>query len=224
MSPKGPSEHVDMAEARDDAIEQLSVAFAHDAIELEDFERRVDAAFAATEAEDLRSLVQGLPDAPAATALARVSPQEVAVRLSPVTATLALYDRSADALAVLGNCERAASGRLVDGARATAVLGNVELDLREAILDPGVTHLLCRAVFGNIEIIVPPNLAVECVGRGILGSFAAVHRVPSEGTSHRAVLRIVGSAVFGNVEVHTRPRGLLSGQGSVGQIRMLKGK
>ena len=202
---RSPRDTPNIAEAREEAIERLSSAFAQDEIGLADFEDRVDAAFAASDGAGLRSLVQGLEESPAA--LVRVKTAEMSVPRPGETAAVRAA-RSPDALAVLGNLQRSGAWRLESGSRAVAVLGNVELDLRDVTLPEGVTEITCRAVFGNIEITVPPNLTVECVGAGILGSFASMHRIPPEGEGGRAVLRILGSAVFGNVEVHTRPRGM----------------
>jgi hypothetical protein len=199
----------DISDAREEAIERLSSAFAHDEIGLADFEERVDAAYAATDGTGLRAVVQGLESDSAA--LVRVQTAEMSAP-RPVAADMVSAWRSPDALAVLGNLQRSGAWRLEGGSRAVAVLGNIELDLRDVALPPGVTELTCRAVFGNIEITVPPNLAVECVGAGILGSFSSVHRIPAEGEGGRAVLRILGSAVFGNVEVHTLPRGMTDAQ------------
>jgi hypothetical protein len=195
-----------MSQAREEAIEQLSSAFAHDEIGMTEFEERVDAAYAATDGAGLEALVQGLETG--TKALVRVQTGEMSAPRPAATATAAA-SAAPNALAVLGNLQRSGAWHLAHGSRAVAVLGNVELDLRDVVLPPGVTELTCRAVFGNIEIMVPPNLAVECVGAGILGSFSSVHRIPSEGEGGRAVLRILGSAVFGNVEVHTRPRGMV---------------
>jgi hypothetical protein len=57
---------------------------------------------------------------------------------------------------------------------------------------------------GNVEITVPATLAVECRGTPVFGSFASLARLPAM-PAGEAILRIVGSAVFGNVEVRTRP-------------------
>jgi hypothetical protein len=109
---------------------------------------------------------------------------------------------------VLGNVERRGRFRLSNGDRVLSVMGNVELDLRDALLPDGVTTIFVRAVLGNVEITVPPTLPVECEGAGILASFAELNRLPAEGSGTGPVLRIVGRAVLGNVEIRTLPRGL----------------
>ena len=194
---------VTLRHARESAIERLSEGFARDELSLDELERRVDQAFAALDEPALARLVadlepSALPSLPRA-ALAR-APLE-----PPARPTSRL------ALAIFGNVERRLSG-VLPGARVSAVFGNVELDLRDVTLPPGVTELEVRAVFGNVELTIAPTLAVECVGASVLGSFAGVHRVP-RGASDEPVLRIAGAAVLGNVEVKTLPSRTLLGAG-----------
>src|SRR5258705_11607142 len=54
--------------------------------------------------------------------------------------------------------------------RALAVLGNVELDLREADIGLGVSVIEAVAGMGNIEITVPPDVAVGSSGDSLVGS------------------------------------------------------
>ncbi len=192
--------------AREHILEQLSDAFAKDQLSLDEFEARVDSAYQASTEVGLQTLVRdlALPDAAGRTELTTTSRQGTAT-----TNALAVTGaRAPRILAVLGNVERRGRFAVPDGYRATSVLGNIELDLRDAVLPDGVTQINVRAVLGNIEIIVPPQLPVECEGTGILASFAELNRVPAEGGGAGPVLRIVGTAVLGNVEIRTLPRGL----------------
>jgi len=58
-------------------------------------------------------------------------------------------------------------------------------------------------VFGSIEIIVPPNLAVESAGASILGSFEGIQRVPRDPDPDLPILRVQGRAILGSIEVRT---------------------
>jgi hypothetical protein len=184
--------------ARDQVLEQLSDAFAKDELGLDEFEARVDDAYRASTEEGLALLVKDL-----------ALPAFAAPTSSGATTALAVPgERVRRVTAVLGNVERRGRFRLSNGDRVLSVMGNVELDLRDALLPDGVTTLFVRAVLGNVEITVPPTLPVECEGTGILASFAELNRLPAEGSGTGPVLRIVGSAVLGNVEIRTLPRGL----------------
>ena len=192
-----------VSETRERVLEQLSDAFAKDELGLDEFEARVDDAYQASTEVGLQALVKDLSAAPAA---ART--ELVVAGASAATALALPAGRTPGVLAVLGNVERRGRFQVQSGYRATSVLGNVELDLRDVELPDGVTEIRVRAVLGNIEITVPPHLPVECEGTGILASFAALNRMPAEGAQSGPVLRIVGSAVLGNVEIRTLPRGL----------------
>jgi predicted membrane protein len=50
-------------------------------------------------------------------------------------------------------------------------MGAGRLDFREARMPPGVTEVNILAVMGNVEILVPPELAVETHGFGLMGHF-----------------------------------------------------
>ncbi|HVY26921.1 MAG TPA: LiaF domain-containing protein [Polyangiaceae bacterium] len=187
-----------VAAAREQVLEQLSDAFAQDELGLDEFEARVDGAYQAATEEGLRALVKDLT--PAAFA---------APTSSGATTALAVPgERVKRVMAVLGNVERRGRFRLASGYQVLSVLGNVELDLRDALFPDGVTEIHVRAVLGNVEITVPPTLPVECEGSGILASFAELNRLPAEGEAIGPVLRIVGTAVLGNVEIRTLPRGV----------------
>ena len=192
-------------EAREQVLEQLSDAFAKDELGLDEFEARVDGAYQATTELGLRALVKDLSASPAA-------PSAELVRATTgqgTQTTLAVAGaRAPRVLAVLGNVERRGRFLVPNGYRATSVLGNIELDLRDVAFPDGVTQIHVRAVLGNIEIVVPPDLPVACEGSGILASFAELNRMPAEGVAAGPVLRIVGSAVLGNVEIRTLPRGV----------------
>ncbi len=202
---------VALREARETTIDQLSESFARDELSLDEFEQRVDRAYAAANPEEVQALVSDL----------RVRPQRVeamsnAQAVAPETAIVPMLARGKLGrkidrrlgLAIFGNVERRGRFTLAADSEALAVFGNVELDLREAIIPEGVTELHVRAIFGNVEIIVPPTISVDCHGFGIFGNFEGLQRVPAadDGTP---VLRITGKAIFGNVEISTRVRGPL---------------
>jgi hypothetical protein len=90
--------------------------------------------------------------------------------------------------------------------RALAVLGNVELDLREADIGLGVSVIEAVAVMGNIEITVPPDVAVESSGDSLLGSFVVKYAkgVRAGAATGYKKLHITGTAYAASVEVHVK--------------------
>ncbi len=174
-----------LPEARDAAIAQLSTAFAHDVLSIDEFERRTAAAYRARSPGELDSLLADLP----APGSPRGAPALVSQPMAPRIA------------AAFANVERA--GVLVVPAQLEirAIFGNVELDLSEARFGLGVTEVSIRALFGNVEIRLPPGAQVENHGRATVGSFTSQHGSGSAG--HNVRVLVTGRAVFANVELTT---------------------
>ena len=87
-----------------------------------------------------------------------------------------------------------------------AVMGNVELDLRAADVGYGLSVIEAVAVLGNIEITVPPDIAVECDGDSFMGTFTLKYQgraSPSSANRDRTV-RVTGSAYAGAVTVNVK--------------------
>jgi hypothetical protein len=181
--------------SRAQTIERLSNGFTRDEIGLEEFEDRLNRAYAADSEPDLNALVSDLsPETAAIVFDAEVVP---AANIALVPAAPAPR-----AVAVLGSVER--RGQLAArAAGALAVLGSVVIDLRDVSMPPGVSTLEVSAVLGSVEIIVPPNLAVESAGASILGSFEGIQRVPRDPDPDLPVLRVQGRAVLGAIEIRT---------------------
>jgi hypothetical protein len=81
------------------------------------------------------------------------------------------------------------------------------LDFREARLPPGETHVSVFILMGGVQIIVPPELAVETSGMAIMGGFEHLERAPAVADPERPVLRVTGFAMMGGVAVETRLAG-----------------
>src|SRR5207253_280247 len=86
-----------------------------------------------------------------------------------------------------------------------ARLGSVELDLCDADIDRALTTIEVSAVLGSIEIWVPEGLHVECEGSALLGSFDHVV-FDAASKRDRRVVRIVGKATLGSVEIKVKRR------------------
>ncbi len=198
---------VALREARETVIGELSESFAHDELSLEEFEQRLDRAYAASPREEVQALVSDLSARQTAVVKSdeAARPEQALVQTTQGSALTRGTDQRA-ALAVFGNVERRGRFALALESRALAVFGNVEIDLRDAVIAEGVTELHVKAIFGNVEIIVPPTLSVECHGLGVFGNFEGLERVPFE-PDGSPILRITGKAIFGNVEVSTLVRG-----------------
>ena len=182
---------------RAQTIERLTAAFTRDELGLEEFEERLNRAYAADEVPALDALVHDLS---AETQVLKTD--GVAASAAPVPIPASAGARRA--VAILGSVERRGQWAVTRSTAALAVLGSVVIDLREVALPAGVTTIQVSAVLGSVEIIVPPSLAVDSDGSSILGSFEGVQRLPADPDPDLPVLRIQGRAVLGSIEVLTR--------------------
>ncbi len=199
----------DVGSVRQQTIDALCEHFANDQLNVDEFERRVDLAHRARNMEELRTLLRDLPSLQVP---ARREEKTVPAPQLPPLPQPAHHSRESEFVAgILGGGSR--KGRWIPARRTygAAIMGGVELDFREALLPQGVTEVSVLAVWGGIEIIVPPGLLVECRGVGILGGFD--HRSDSAVIpgSEAPVLRINGVAFMGGVDISERYPGESSG-------------
>jgi hypothetical protein len=184
-----------LRDRREAVIQRLSDGFSGDLLEVDAFEERLSLAHQATSVAALDALVADLGPQPAdrtTTALAKLTVDPALAESPPRTL-----------VAVFSSLERRGGWAVPKHMKAIAVFGNTELDFCEARFSPGETLIEVRVVFGHLEIIVPPQLAVECEGTAVFASFEN-HGAEAVADPERPLLRIRGVAVFGNVEVSTR--------------------
>lgn len=94
--------------------------------------------------------------------------------------------------------------------RVLSVFASVKVDLREAVLQHEVSVIEAIAVLAEIQIIVPPDVLVECDGDAFMGAFT-LSESKRRGTTTALrptdgpIVRVTGSAYLGNVTVKVRP-------------------
>lgn len=182
---------------RDKIIARLSDAFANGVLEVEEFERRVTVAQRSDSVGEVNALIGDLPaSGPSGTTAAQ-----------PTTRTLvprAQVQASGTVLSIMGGAQRQGGWAVPRHLRVVTFMGGAQLDLREARLPEGVVEVSVMAVMGGVEIIVPPNLAVEASGSAIMGGFEHVARAPTEPDPAAPLLRVSGLAMMGGVHIEMR--------------------
>ena len=185
-------------ETRERVIARLSDHFAHDALDVDEFERRVTVAQTAEAPADIEALLADLPELAGAVAPAPAVVPTVVPALLPA-------ERDRDTLyAIFGGIDRRGAWTVPRRMRIVAIMGGAHLDLREARFPPGVVELDVTAVMGGIEIVVPPGLAVQMHGSAIMGGFADVDRAPANPDPDAPLLRVRGLTMMGGVNVSMR--------------------
>ncbi|HUI10929.1 MAG TPA: DUF5668 domain-containing protein [Bacteroidota bacterium] len=104
-----------------------------------------------------------------------------------------------NAFAVLGGVQQASNAQDFRGGEASAILGGVELDLRQAVMQSEEAVITTFALWGGIKIRVPAAWSVLVQGIPFLGGFDDKTAKPADPSARRLVIR--GTAVMGGVEL-----------------------
>ena len=170
-------------------------------IDLEELDERLEAAYAAKTYGDLVPITIDLP----------AHPQQPATPV-PVRETLPTTTTYENSLAIMGGCTRKGAWLVPERHTAFALMGGVDLDLREATFAAKETVIYANAVMAGIDIVVDARTHVIVEGVGIMGAFdQARDKVPAEITADSPVVRVKGVALMSGVTV-TR-------KGPPGQLR-----
>lgn len=190
---------------RERVIQTLVTQFAADHLTVEEFERRVDLATRARTPSALDALLADLPaestpgPAPVPAAAATSRPQGVPAHLGARRARQFVFS-------LMSGTDRRGAWRPAQRIMVFAAMGGASLDFREAIFDPGVTEIDVFCTMGGVEIIVPPDVAVETSGFAIMGGFESMTPAASYDPA-RPLLRIRGVAIMGGVDIEVRHAG-----------------
>ncbi len=109
-------------------------------------------------------------------------------------------DADIHAFAMMAGVRRQSTAREFRGGDANAIMGGVELDLRNAQMNDGQEAVLdAFALWGGVEIFVPPHWRVVGNVFPLMGAFVD-KTTPANGNSG-PVLQIRGTVVMGGIEV-----------------------
>ncbi|WP_372481421.1 DUF1707 SHOCT-like domain-containing protein [Streptomyces flavotricini] len=187
---------------RDRIAHILADALAEGRLTADEHSERLDSLYAVKTVGELEVLVRDLP-APGGPAAAPVYGQ-YAAPAPPAAAD----GRAAVSEAVVAVCSSSTrKGRWRPGAhtRVVAVLGDVTIDLTEAVFEQQVTEIDVTSVLGNVEITVPENVTLRGYGSGVLGNFEVHGEGRADTTDPSAPVVIIrGFALLGNIEA--RPK------------------
>jgi hypothetical protein len=186
---------------RDTAAAVVNNALAEGRLTAEEHSDRLDAIFSAKTHADLVPLLDDLP-------ATRGLRQELASR-GQAGADLDLAHgarRGGRMVAIFSGVSRKGVWHPEPVMRVLAVFGGAELDFRDAVLPGREIVLHATAVFGGVEIIVPPEMRVVDNGTAILGGREIAGNVAEAASPDAPVLRIEGACVLGGLEVERKAR------------------
>ncbi|MBZ4018221.1 DUF1707 SHOCT-like domain-containing protein [Streptomyces purpurogeneiscleroticus] len=187
---------------RDRVAEVLRDALAEGRLGMEEFDERLEAAYAARTYGELVPLTADLPAAGG-----RAEPVLPVAGRGDGTSwperIVGSEGSSSAGIAVMSGFQR--TGRWTIGRRFTAVAfwGGGEIDLREARFADREVVVNCIAIMGGVHIVVPPGVEVDVRGIGIMGGFDhSLTGEPGEPGAPRVI--VTGLAFWGGVGVERK--------------------
>ncbi len=175
---------------REEVIEQLKLNYAHDNLEEEEFERRLEEATGTDSKAALLDLISDLPtirdsrqgdtDAPYRVNLGEVRHDELIV-------------------GILSGSERKGRWEPARYTNVLAFMGGIDLDFSEAGIPPGVIEITVFCLMGGLDIIVPEGVNVEVNCVPIMGGVD--RKIDDEQVRGAPTIRIKGLIVMGGIDI-----------------------
>ncbi|MFD8575854.1 DUF1707 SHOCT-like domain-containing protein [Streptomyces sp. CH8.1] len=179
---------------RDRIAQILGDAVAEGRLTAEEHSERLDTLYAVKTVGELEALVRDLP-APAGAHAPSSSASSYTGAAGPAAETI---------VAVCSSSSR--KGRWRPGAhtRAVSVMGDITIDLTQAVFEQQVTEINVTCVLGNVEVLVPENVTLRGYGSGVLGNFEVRGMSRGETEPQAPVVIVRGFSLLGNIEA--RPK------------------
>lgn len=186
---------VPLAAERERTIDELSVRFAHDALSIEELERRLELAYRATSVAELRALTADLVPPPAASAA-------VATR----GALTGEFEERGRMLSIMSDSKRRGPWVVPHRMELVSVMASTTLDFTEALMPAGIVDIHLRGLMTEVKIIVPPDVYVVNRASTLMSNVEEDTEVtPPAGAP---VIRLSGWVAMANVVVKVRRREL----------------
>ena len=192
----GPSDHSLMRVSdsdRERAADVLREAAGHGRITMDELDERLELAYAAKTYADLAALTRDLP-----------GPAQAPGAVQPaMTGRIGGTPRSKFSVAILSGARRMGRWVVPPNYVGVAVMGGIELDLREAQFSEPEVTIHAYTLMGGIEITVPEDVDVDVSGIAFMGGFD--HNASGPGVPGAPRVRIIGFALMGGVDVRRKP-------------------
>jgi len=193
----GPADHSLMRVSdsdRDQTAEVLREAAGQGRISFDELEERLGLAYAAKTYADLAAVTHDLPQAGQA-----VAPVPSPAAVSRIGGT----PGSTSSIAILSGARRVGNWVVPRKYVAVAVLGGIELDLREARFSEPEVTIHAYTLMGGIQVTVPDDADLDVSGVACMGGFDHIASGPGAPGAPR--IRVIGCALMGGVEVRRKP-------------------
>jgi hypothetical protein len=190
--------NIPLPKLRNHVIDQLKLNYAHDNLEVEDFETRLESANALEDKFELLGLLRDLPAIrEGEDGLEDESEMGVRINRGRVRSGETMF-------AILGGAERSGEWHPARDIKVLALMGGVDLDLSEAYLPPEGLSIEVVAIMGGMDVIVPEGINVEVSGVPLLGGFD--NKTSGRHYPNAPTLRVSGVAMMGGIDIKTKKR------------------
>lgn len=191
-APRRPAKPPKIPDAeRQVVIERLQKAAGEGLLTLDDFAERAELVWAAATSMELATIAADLPEP---------APQPVE---QPMVGDSRRRKVRRWLVAVMSGSENKGRWRVGESVNAVAVMGGVEIDLREAEFDEPVLTIRAFALMGGIDICVPEGIEVDMDAFAFMGGrdmkLANVPLIPGAPR-----VRVTGFALMGGISVKSR--------------------
>ncbi|HKV52989.1 MAG TPA: DUF1707 domain-containing protein [Gemmatimonadaceae bacterium] len=187
---------------REQVVQRLCSHFASNHLTMDELEQRIDQAYKAPSVTELDALVTGLPvlaDDPS------VAASDALVPASAPALPASVPDRDV-LIGIMSGHTRRGPWSVPRHLKVFTVMGGIVLDLREALIAPGVSEIEITAIMASVEIFVPPGVRIECTGSAFMGAFEVDQRAQSLAMAgDERIIRVTGFAMMAGVEGKVRP-------------------
>jgi class 3 adenylate cyclase len=186
---------------RQGVVDRLSSAVGDGLLTLDEFADHAGRAYAAITRADLEEVTRDLRlpvVAPTSAPAARPTP-------APAPEEQGTKPKRRWVVAIMGGEDRRGRWRVGRRVGAVAIMGSVDLDLRDALLEDEVIEITAWSVMGAVTVIVPEGIPVESSGFILMGGRTnRIKDVPP--LPGAPLVRIIGYGMWGSVDVRSKPR------------------
>lgn len=183
--------------------EVLRQAAGEGRLDLDELDERLEATYAAKVYGDLVPIVMDLPTNQLDLPAAALPDQRRAGGWPAAAGSATRHDTS---IAILSGQDRKGVWEVGPTHAAFALMGGIDIDLREAVFTSPEVVINANAVMGGIDIVVNQHTKVVVEGIGIMGAFdQARDRVEARLDARSPVVRVKGIALMAGVTVVRKP-------------------
>lgn len=182
---------------REEVVERLRVAAGEGRLTFDELEERIDAAYVARTYAELEPLTRDLPG-DQAPVVRPTAERTVSTRVTGKPGRRW-------SVALMSGVDRRGRWRVATKHGAVAMMGGVDLDLRDAELAAPEVTIWVLAMMGGIDVIVPDDCELDASGFGLMGAFDE-HDTAAPPPARAPVVRVRGVALMGGIDIYRRAR------------------